>query len=148
MDILFILLSILALIIGIAVGKLLGKIKIHKKPSKLTPAQKRIKIAVITATIAIALILIDIFTPFWGGQIRFYAKWITCEHVPFKGVKESYPVDSYIRTPIVDLFRNNRTDYFCTAKEAELAGLSNNSYSYDYPNLSVEERQSLFDKPQ
>ena len=87
---------------------------------------------------------IDIVTPIWGGQVKFYAKWIECGQRPvWKGSALGRHVGYYEQSPVFTLWRDNHRLYFCTPKEAELEGLSNNPDYYDYPNLTQDEYQEM-----
>lgn len=144
MDITGIIYVALAVLVGVGIGKLLGKIKISKKESTLSPIQRRIRAVIISIIVVVFLVLADIFTPIWGGQVKFYAKWIECGRLP---VEETglwaHNIEFYKSAQRLNLFRSNDTKYFCTEKEAELSGLSSNPNSYDFPHLTLEERRKL-----
>lgn len=74
----------------------------------------------------------------FGGQIKFYAKWIECGRKPFKSGIVFKNTIHYVRSPTFSLLRLQPT-YFCSEKEAELRGFSAQSTSPHYPHLTPEE---------
>lgn len=105
--------------------------------------RKKLNVALIVVCGLVLLVLFDMFTPVWGGQVKFYAKWVECGHTPIQGIHNFKKPQSYETAKLVDPFRENRTEYFCTEKQAELAGYSNNSNSYDFPHLTQQERDAM-----
>lgn len=93
------------------------------------------------------VLLFDVITPF-GGQLRFYAKWIECGGRPYATagwIWNTAGISHYEPAPTFMVDRGGFNPYFCTPKEAELAGYSASEYQYDYPNLSTEEMRTMWD---
>ncbi len=103
---------------------------------------------IVFSILLVAFIAIDI-SPFGGGNIELYAKWIECGHKPYKGMSTnpfsangiSYYSKDYI--PIRFILSNLEVTRrsFCTEKEAELAGYSADSNKVLYPHLNEEENE-------
>lgn len=86
----------------------------------------------IAASLIILLFLFDI-SPF-GGSMSFYAKWVECGRKPVKTA--SLPgMIWYEETKPFELIRSGYQTYYCTPLQAEEAGYSANSDSYDFPHL-------------
>lgn len=100
---------------------------------------------IVFSILLVAFIAIDI-SPFGGGNIELYAKWIECGHKPYKTVvsfdrtRAAHYTDRY---SLVNLSFMNAGKTFCTPREAELAGYSASSDKYIYPHLNAEERKWL-----
>lgn len=107
------------------------------KPSFCRVDRKQIKIfLVVIAAILMVGILIDV-SPF-GGNIRFYAKWISCGEKPVAQNTEltvGIRIKSYIANPPIYYAYRSQPEYFCTALEAEQAGYSASSERYYFPEL-------------
>lgn len=89
--------------------------------------------AIIIASILLIIVAFDL-SPF-GGNVRFYSKWIECGRKPVAtdislGFGASVP--SYTEPNAVNVFRFGQPSYFCTPLAAEDAGYSANSQSYEY----------------
>lgn len=109
----------------------------HVKP------RKKLKIALIVMCGLVLLVLFDVLTPVWGGQVRFYAKWTECGKRPQQeGGAMLRHIDYYEQAPVFTIWRDNHMEYFCTPKEAELAGYSASMDSYSYPNLTRQEYEA------
>ena len=101
---------------------------------------KKYKYAIIAVTI-IALVLFD-FSPF-GGNIRFYKKWIECGQKPVASDTSlgfGAKVPSYVEVPAFQPMRFGQPKYFCTSLEAEKDGYSTSSEQYEF-RYSKEERR-------
>ena len=98
---------------------------------------------IIAVSVLVVLVLFDLFTPIAGGQLRYYAKWVSCNHKP-EMVDSVFgrSVVYHKQTSAVSLIRTNVDRYHCTPKEAELNGISANSEYYDFPLLTTEEIQT------
>ena len=121
---------------------------ISKSKSRAKPHSKKPFIIIISIAIGIAtIVLFDMFTPVWGGQIKYYGKWIDCGQRPQQenGWTVGH-IEYHILSPAFSIWRSNHTNYYCTAKEAEKAGLSNSPDTYDFPNLTQEEYEAAFGK--
>ena len=106
------------------------------KKTKKTPEQKRWirkRLIIIFASLLTVALLIDI-TPF-GGNIRFYAKWIECGQKPVAEDNFLSRVPSYKEPDSFLPMRLSQPDYYCTPLEAEKAGLSADSQRHYYPHL-------------
>ena len=98
---------------------------------------KKYKYAIIAVTI-IALVLFD-FSPF-GGNIRFYKKWIECGQKPVATKGSGYMnvgAKHYIE-PSSWPGMHSTIEYFCTPLESEQAGYSARPDQYDFPHLRKE----------
>lgn len=87
------------------------------------------------ASIVLALILLDL-SPF-GGNARFYYKWIECGQKPVSeriALVLGSDVPSYIESKTLQVSRM-QTKYFCTPLEAEQAGYSASPTDYEFPHL-------------
>lgn len=71
----------------------------------------------------------------FGGNIRFYSKWIACGQKPLmSGVTYVGRVPHYHVSPNFKLFRSY-PQYFCAPLEAERKGYSADPENYDFPHL-------------
>lgn len=101
----------------------------QKSIPKKKPSKRLVKVG-----IAIILIVLFDLSPF-GGNIRYYIKWIECGTKPLViaskpggGVswyEETNPFPTVLQTQI----------WYCTPLEAEQDGYSANEFSYDFPHL-------------
>ena len=108
---------------------------------------------IVFSILLVAFIAIDI-SPFGGGNIELYAKWIECGHKPYKGMSTnpfsangtSYYSKDYI--PIRFILSNLEVTRrsFCTEKEAELAGYSADSNKAVFPHLTKEEEAIMWNR--
>ena len=117
----------------------------EKAKNNQVGSRKKLKTVLIVTCGLVLLVLFDMFTPIWGGQIKFYAKWIECGQAPQQepnGIAPQY-VKSYERAPTISIWRDNHMIYFCTPIEAELEGYSSNSDFYDFPHLTQQERNAM-----
>lgn len=99
----------------------------------------RRKIIIFTAIVLAALVVFDL-SPF-GGNVRFYATWISCGQKPVAAGGELSLGSKllYYKEPIAfQPIRFLQPEYFCTPLEAEQAGYSANPDSYEYPHLNRE----------
>jgi hypothetical protein len=74
--------------------------------------------------------------------VRFYTKWLECGQKPVATrVQLSFSAvpPSYTDTPVFNLYRG-QPDYFYTPLEAEQAGYSASSTSYEFPHLDQNKR--------
>ena len=120
-------------------------------PSKSSPKQNSSSIRrlaynhekfIIIVFVLVVLVLFDLFTPIMGGQIRYYTNWISCGQRPEQEKSDfGGHIEYHEKSSIVSLMRDNRTKYYCTAREAELGGLSNESTTYSFPHITNEERR-------
>lgn len=96
--------------------------------TKYSVSRKRNQIVILA--VIIAIVLFDL-SPF-GGNIRFYLKWIECGSRPVQ-VASWAGVAWYEESP---LFSVPRTQvWYCTPLEAEQAGYSANKHYRDFPHL-------------
>ena len=116
---------------------------VPNKSSKLRETAYKYEKLIIIVVVLVFIVLFDLFTPIAGGQIRYYAKWISCNHKP-EMVDSVFgrSVVYHKQTSAVSLIRTNVDRYHCTPKEAELNGISANSEYYDFPLLTTEEIQT------
>ena len=73
----------------------------------------------------------------FGGNIRFYAKWIECGDKPYIANPTWRMAGApmyYGKADTFSLIRGSR-DMFCTPLEAEQAGYSANPNVYDFPHI-------------
>lgn len=114
----------------------------EKAKNNQAKPRKEPSVALIVVSGLVLLVLFDMFTPIWGGQIRFYAKWVECGQKPIQADGDIAGYIEYHKpSPVFSLLRSNHMNYFCTERQAELAGLSNSGDFYDYPYLTKEERE-------
>lgn len=88
---------------------------------------------IIIGAVIVAIILFDL-SPF-GGNIRFYAKWISCGQKPVQ--IESWGGNKwYEESPaFMPLMRNQ--SWYCTPIQAERAGYSADEHAYSFPHLKA-----------
>jgi hypothetical protein len=95
--------------------------------------QQMLRRGVITLVIILILFILFDISPF-GGSLTFYHKWIECGRKPVK--TQSLPGRVwYEETQPLELVRSGYETYYCTPLEAEKAGYSSSSNSYDFPHL-------------
>jgi hypothetical protein len=108
----------------------------NKSVSKKTHKKRRLLI--IFVVVLLAWLAFDISG--FGGNIRFYSKWIECGGKPV--VTNPDPdfgggsIQDYSTAPTFSLVRLSPI-YFCTPLQAEEAGYSANSQQYTFPHLKV-----------
>lgn len=93
-------------------------------------------VLVVLGVLTTILVIID-FTPF-GGNLRFYAKWIECGNKPVSEVLEiGFGAGSrkYTTSPSFHEFPRFQPAYFCKPIEAERAGFSASDRAYDFPHI-------------
>lgn len=115
--------------------------KSAKSHSKKTE-QRRAHMIIAGVIIAAAALVVVELSPF-GGNVRFYAKWIECGQKPVAGGGElalGSTLLSYKEPESFQLVRFLQPDYFCTPLEAELAGYSASPTRYEFPNIDAESR--------
>lgn len=98
--------------------------------------------------VLVLVTLFDVVTPL-GGQLRFYAKWVECGRRPYATaglVWNTTGISHYELSPVFMVDRGGNNPYFCTPKEAEVAGYSASEYQYSFPNLTPEEEKSMWDR--
>ena len=88
------------------------------------------------------LVAVDL-TPL-GGNLRMYAKWMQCGTRPMQsGVTFAGQVQNYKQAEVLTGLRGH-SKYFCTPREAELAGYSITPDMHKFPHLSEGEvRQAI-----
>ena len=94
----------------------------------------------------ILLVLIDL-SPF-GGNIRFYSKWIDCGQKPLIGIGSGFMnvnAQHYHEAETFQIGLRNQ-NWYCTPIEAERAGYSANKNSYEFPNLKAAGEMDPFEK--
>lgn len=91
--------------------------------------KKHTKLAVSVA-FCVALICFDL-SPF-GGNIYFYMKWAECGQRPYE-VASKPGVQWYQKAPLFAVMRTQR--WYCTPLEAERAGYSASSTSWEFPHI-------------
>ena len=101
---------------------------------RTTKKRKRILIAVL---IFVALLIIDLFSPYGGGNLRLAREWIKCGHRPYTdgNMFSSGHIRHYEPAADLELGRNYIGKYYCEPIEAERDGLSASSVSWDFPHL-------------
>lgn len=107
--------------------------------------QKIIKKPKIVFSLLLILLVLVYDLGGFGGNIRFYAKWIECgvrPIVPEARIGFGASVPNYVDAPAFSLFRGAPVQ-FCSPREAEMAGYSASSRVYSYPHLSDKERECL-----
>jgi hypothetical protein len=104
------------------------------------------KIAIASIGAIIVLLILDL-TPL-GGNSYYYANWIRCGNKPVHPDIAMWEgeVPYYSISPPAFAFIRGKTTYFCTAREAELAGYSADRYAYKFPHLTKEEAGTVLDK--
>ena len=104
----------------------------------MAKAQKTSKktLIIIIAAVMSVLILFDL-SPF-GGSTRFYSKWIECGQKPVELMAKP-GLAWYSESASVSVFRPGYIDYACTPLQAEQAGYSANSQTYEFPHLTEDE---------
>ena len=104
------------------------------KKSRFT--QKQINWFVISGFLVLAIVSYDFYIP---GNIRFYAKWVTCGERPV-GSRGSglfnVGVPHYEKVQLLRVFHGHM-GYYCSPLEAERAGYSANPEVFDFPNLKA-----------
>ena len=104
------------------------------------PKHRRSKKKVLIIICIVAAWLVFDLSGF-GGNIRFYAKWIECGQKPVITNPESDfgggSVQDYAAAPTFRLIRMKPYQY-CTPLEAEQAGYSANPNYYESPHLKSE----------
>lgn len=79
-----------------------------------------------------------------GGNYNFYTSWGRCGQVPvLPGSTVAGGPKYYEAAAIFNPMRLYAGQYFCSPRDAELAGYSASSRSYEYPHLSDTERECL-----
>ena len=85
------------------------------------------------AIVAVLLVANDLFL--FGGNIKFYAKWVECGQKPVStGITFVGRVPNYITPPSIEFFRL-QPKYFCTPLQAEQAGYSASPHQYEFKYL-------------
>lgn len=90
---------------------------------------------IVTTLIIIGVLLVnDLF--FFGGNIRFYSKWVECGHKPLEG-RGGYGtgIQWYEESSTIAFVRNQT--WFCTPLEAEQAGYSASEHQWSTPHLDA-----------
>ncbi len=100
--------------------------------------QRKAHLIVTAVVILVATLIVFELSPF-GGNARFYAKWVECGRKPMAGGGElalGQEVISYKEPSAFQPLRFIQPEYFCTPLEAELAGYSANPNRYEFPNIN------------
>lgn len=84
--------------------------------------------------VLVLLLLID--STAIGGNVRFYKAWAKCGHKPIAAVEGKQfsfgaGVRYYYSPDIIEPIRLSYPEYFCSAKEADMAGYSSNPDRYE-----------------
>ena len=109
------------------------------KELKSSKINKRQKIKIVTIAIVVFL-LVDLSG--LGGNIYFYSQWLRCGQKPV-AIGASYlgaPLH-YESLPAFSPMRFYAGTYFCSPRQAELAGYSASSSQYQFPHLTDAERR-------
>ena len=108
----------------------------HTKQSK-KPKQSTLRKWLIAIPVVIVVALLIDTQTFVGGNIHFYSEWARCGQKPVvEGGMYMTPVTHYKDPPMFALFRDEwRTNYYCTAIEAERKGISADPRIYDFPEM-------------
>lgn len=88
----------------------------------------------------VAMLVVFELSPF-GGNVRFYAKWIECGQKPIASdVSMGFgaKVKNYTTPSAFQPLRFGQPSYFCTPLEAEIAGYSANPSRYEFPNINAQ----------
>ncbi len=119
------------------------------KLSPKTTQSNSKKVAIISVLVFTSIFIAFDISPIGGSNLRLYSKWMSCGVRPFQdeGLLEG-EVIHYSSAPVFEIFRGSSTSFFCSEREAELAGYSANKYQYDFPHLNVEERKAVMRKYQ
>jgi len=92
--------------------------------------QKNKKLLIGIAAVIITLIAIDL-SPF-GGNLRYYSKWVSCGRKPVE-VASMPGIAWYQEAPPYQIIRTQV--WYCTPLEAEQAGYSASSTEWSFPHL-------------
>lgn len=109
---------------------------VSKKAKK--EEQRKAHLIITAAVILIAVLVAFELSPF-GGNVRFYAKWIECGRKPVASdisIGLGAQVSNYVEPAPFQPARFGQPEYFCTPLEAELAGYSANPNTYEFPNIN------------
>lgn len=121
------------------------------KPKKqFLTSRSTTKQKLLLLSIGALLLVNDLFL--FGGNIRFYAKWVECGKMPVAatlsgGEVVGFGVPNYYDAQALDLFRG-QPEYFCTPLQAERAGYSATSSGYEFKYLPKDQWQDAIDKSQ
>mgnify|MGYP006967756876 FL=1 len=93
----------------------------------------------VTIIIVVAILITFELSPF-GGNIRFYAKWIECGQKPVATSGSGYLNDgaTYYFNPSPWPGAHPTIEYFCTPLQAEIAGYSANPNRYEFPHINAQ----------
>ena len=94
--------------------------------------------------VVVVLILLDFAPLIGGGNIRTYTKWAECGQRPVReALSFAGGVRHYEEVPIFQLtgFMTIGDNMYCTALDAEKAGLSASNLQYQYPHLDAEKNK-------
>lgn len=95
-------------------------------------------VSVLVIVVVAALIVFEL-SPF-GGNVRFYAKWLECGQKPVATAGSGYSNRGAIHyyEPLSFPGIHPTIEYFCTPLEAELAGYSANPNQYEFPHINAQ----------
>lgn len=109
------------------------------KKAKKTIAARWVRLVLFLALLAGFGLFYDLA---FGGNLRFYARWIECGTKPLgSGVQLAGHVTHYVDSPYFSLFRS--APLFCSPREAELQGYSASWDHYRFPHLTPEEAAAV-----
>lgn len=117
--------------------------------SPLEVAKNGKKILLGLGVVLFVALLIDA-SPFGLNNVQLYAKWLQCGGRPYVGKStfSTADIDHYgpSRSFITSRSMVEPVHFFCTPREAELAGYSADSSKVVFPHLSEEEKKSMHDE--
>ena len=119
---------------------------------KIKPIHKRITIILLSVIFGVTIFL-DLIG--FGGNIRYYAKWVTCLEKPvatkpyfFGDGTDSY---YYRNKPFNSSYYSLDSPYFCNPKDAELHGYSSDHSTFTLSVITYDELTESYkqnhDKP-
>lgn len=99
--------------------------------------QHKAHLILVVIAVLISTVIILELSPF-GGNVRFYAKWIECGQKPVTSdisLGFGAKVKHYVEPANIEPVRFGQPEYFCTPLESELAGYSANPHRYEFPHI-------------
>lgn len=105
---------------------------------------KSIKHKSILAVAMVALVFLTYDLSGLGGNINFYASWIRCGQSPvLPGATIGGGPKYYEAAKVINPMRYFAGNYFCSPRDAELAGYSASDRVFSYPHLTDQEQRCL-----
>lgn len=102
---------------------------VNQQHAKLTQKKINYRRIMIGLGIIILLVVFDL-SPF-GGNIRFYAKWVECGQKPVRLTSAPGAGMVWYETPpSFEPVRFGNYTYFCTASQAKAAGYASSEWGY------------------